>query len=180
MCPSADAPTPVPARPTQGERERIVRALRSSSLDGSLSVDTFERRVARAYAASTRDQLDELLADVPRGRAAGSTVARAAGWLSGVTAGAQSAWREARVPRLRLPREGAELVLGRDPDCDCVLADTTVSRRHARIRRDGETWLLEDLGSLNGTRLNGWRVTEPVELRPGDRVSFGGARYRVS
>jgi pSer/pThr/pTyr-binding forkhead associated (FHA) protein len=61
-----------------------------------------------------------------------------------------------------------------------VLSDTTVSRRHARITRHGEAWVLEDLGSLNGTRLNGWRVSEAVELRPGDRVSFGTARYRVS
>jgi hypothetical protein len=178
---AADAPTPVPARPTAQERERILRALRDSSLDGSLSPDTFERRVARAYAASTRDQLAELVVDVPRGRHADSTIARAAGWLSGVTAGAQAAWREARTPRLRLPREGGrELVLGRDRDCDCVLPDTTVSRRHARITRHGEAWVLEDLGSLNGTRLNGWRVSGAVELRPGDRVSLGSARYRVS
>jgi FHA domain/Domain of unknown function (DUF1707) len=177
---AADAPTPVPTRPTDRERERVVRALRSSSLDGSLSADTFERRVARAYAASTRDQLDELVIDVPRAVGAESTIARAAGWLSGATAGARVAWREARVPRLKLPRLRGDLVLGRDPGCDCVLSDETVSRRHARIRRRGDAWLLEDLGSMNGTRVNGWRVTEPVELRPGDRVSFGAARFRVS
>ena len=65
------------------------------------------------------------------------------------------------------------------PGRDCVLADPTVSRRHARLRRQGDRWLLADLGSTNGTRLNGWRLAEEVELRAGDRVSFGTARYRV-
>ncbi len=38
-------------------------------------------------------------------------------------------------------------------------------------------WLLTDLGSTNGTRLNGWRVREPVPVRPGDRVSFGAVTF---
>jgi pSer/pThr/pTyr-binding forkhead associated (FHA) protein len=49
-----------------------------------------------------------------------------------------------------------------------------------RVRRDGERWLLRDIGSRNGTRLNGARVTDEVEARPGDQISLGGVRYRLS
>jgi pSer/pThr/pTyr-binding forkhead associated (FHA) protein len=61
-----------------------------------------------------------------------------------------------------------------------VLADETVSRRHALLRRAGDSWLLVDLNSTNGTRLNGWRLVEEIEVRAGDRVSFGSARYRLT
>jgi pSer/pThr/pTyr-binding forkhead associated (FHA) protein len=65
------------------------------------------------------------------------------------------------------------LTIGRDVACDLVLLDMTVSRSHADLRRASDGWLLSDSGSTNGTRLNGWRVTEPVPLRAGDEVSFG-------
>lgn len=73
--------------------------------------------------------------------------------------------------RLALPTHGAA-VLGRDPVCDLVIADSTVSRRHARLHWDrGELWL-EDLGSLGGTFVNDQRLTEPQRLRSGDRISL--------
>jgi len=75
-------------------------------------------------------------------------------------------------------RVGLALV-GRAPSCDCVVPEECVSRRHAQIWREGERWYLRELGSRNGTRVNGTRVIERVELRPGDRVSLGGATYRV-
>jgi len=71
-------------------------------------------------------------------------------------------------------------MLGRAPECDCVLSEPSVSRRHAELRRAGEHWLLRDLGSRNGTCVNGVRVLEEIEVGPGDRVSFGGARYRLA
>jgi pSer/pThr/pTyr-binding forkhead associated (FHA) protein len=74
----------------------------------------------------------------------------------------------------------ADVLLGRSPDCDCLISDPSVSRRHARIRYDGERWLVADLGSLNGTRLNGWRIAEETEVRPGDRLSLGPARFRLT
>ena len=49
----------------------------------------------------------------------------------------------------------------------------TVSRTHAGLRLEAGGWLLSDAGSTNGTRLNGWRVTGPVPVRDGDRVTFG-------
>ncbi len=54
-----------------------------------------------------------------------------------------------------------------------------MSRRHAQLWRAGERWFLRDLGSRNGTRVNGMRVLEDVEVRPGDRLSLGGATYRL-
>jgi pSer/pThr/pTyr-binding forkhead associated (FHA) protein len=84
------------------------------------------------------------------------------------------------VPSLALPStDGARLTVGRSPSCDCVLPEDCVSRCHAELRRDGERWFLRDLGSSNGTRVNGVRVIEAVEVRPGDRLSLGGAAYRL-
>lgn len=67
----------------------------------------------------------------------------------------------------------APVTIGRLPECDIVLADGNVSRRHAEIRRQGQSWVLADLGSTNGTRLNGFPLTAPSELRSGDSISVG-------
>ncbi len=65
-----------------------------------------------------------------------------------------------------------ELLLGRDLGCDVVLANPTVSRRHARLRyRDGG-WVVQDLRSTNGTRVNDKRVVR-CRLRPGDLLLVG-------
>jgi pSer/pThr/pTyr-binding forkhead associated (FHA) protein len=61
-----------------------------------------------------------------------------------------------------------------------TLADETVSRWHASLERVASGWLLDDLGSTNGTRLNGWRVTGPVLVQPGDMVTFGAATYLLA
>jgi hypothetical protein len=71
-----------------------------------------------------------------------------------------------------------ELVLGRHRGCDVVLNEATVSRWHARlIFRDG-AWILHDLGSTNGTAVNGLRVAR-CEVRPGDRLLIGGQLLEV-
>jgi pSer/pThr/pTyr-binding forkhead associated (FHA) protein len=72
------------------------------------------------------------------------------------------------------------MLVGRAPNCDCVVPDDCVSRKHVQLWRDGERWFLRDLGSQNGTRVNGIRVIETTEVRAGDRVSLGGATYRLS
>lgn len=74
--------------------------------------------------------------------------------------------------------EPHELVIGRSSQCDIVVTDPTVSRRHARlILRDGK-WILQDLASTNGSHLNGRRVGR-CELRPGDELYLGEARLTV-
>jgi pSer/pThr/pTyr-binding forkhead associated (FHA) protein len=80
---------------------------------------------------------------------------------------------------LALPATDGPVTLGRSRDCDCVLAEPSVSRRHAELRRAGEHWRLRDLGSRNGTRVNGVRLLDEAEVCPGDRVSFGDARFRL-
>ena len=57
---------------------------------------------------------------------------------------------------------------------------TRCPRRHALLLRQSEHWTVEDLGSRNGTRLNGWPVLMPTEVREGDVLSFGGASFRVA
>jgi hypothetical protein len=177
---TADAPTPIPGRASDADRRKIARLLQEHSTEGRLSRDTFAMRVERALTARSRAELDDLVADVrdpgPLRRAAIAAV----GWVSRLTADIESAWRAGRTPVLALPdHPTGPVTIGRAPNCDCHLVEPSVSRRHAQLRRVDETWLLRDLGSSNGTRLNGLRVTEEIEVRPGDQLSLGGVRYRL-
>ncbi|NLZ26832.1 MAG: FHA domain-containing protein [Chloroflexi bacterium] len=63
------------------------------------------------------------------------------------------------------------LVIGRDASCDVVIPDRQVSRRHARITKSGAIVMLEDLGSKNGTYLNGQPLTEPRQLVEADEIT---------
>jgi hypothetical protein len=69
--------------------------------------------------------------------------------------------------------EGRELVVGRAHGCGLRLDDRNVSRRHCRLLRSGGALLVEDLGSSNGTRVNGQRLTARHRLREGDVVEVG-------
>jgi hypothetical protein len=73
--------------------------------------------------------------------------------------------------RLPVPARGA--TIGRSRECDVVLEDAGISRRHAEIRPDDGTWTLTDLGSTNGVRLNGRAVRGTQPLNAGDRVELG-------
>ena len=78
--------------------------------------------------------------------------------------------------RLLLPGGGG--TIGRSRDCDVVLADTGISRRHAQIRPGGAGWEIEDLGSTNGVLVNGVAVTGRQLLRSGDVIEFGSTEAR--
>lgn len=67
------------------------------------------------------------------------------------------------------------LTIGRLPDCDITIEDPNVSRKHAEIRPAGDSFVVVDLGSTNGTRVNGVRVDQR-ELQDGDELSFGSIR----
>ncbi|MEA3374897.1 MAG: FHA domain-containing protein [Chloroflexota bacterium] len=73
------------------------------------------------------------------------------------------------------PLHGDSLVLGRDPRNDIVISHPQVSRRHARITREGDTWVIEDLDSTNGTFVNGRPVIAPRALTRGDTVELSEA-----
>jgi hypothetical protein len=75
------------------------------------------------------------------------------------------------------PGRGGRFTIGRTRDCDLCLTDLSVSRLHAELVRSGDGWLLNALGSHNGTRLNGWLVRETVPVRGGDLVEFGSVRF---
>jgi hypothetical protein len=98
--------------------------------------------------------------------------------------------RSARRGRAMLLAEGKRYAvgaggatIGRSRECDIVLADTNVSRRHAELRPLGDGWTVTDLGSTNGVRVNGRdvRAHEPHPLQTGDRVEVGtvDARFEV-
>ena len=67
---------------------------------------------------------------------------------------------------------GSRVVLGRSRECDIVVADANVSRRHAEMRREGDRWSVVDLGSTNGIKVNGRRADQAV-LNDGDQVTIG-------
>jgi pSer/pThr/pTyr-binding forkhead associated (FHA) protein len=72
----------------------------------------------------------------------------------------------------------APLLVGRHPSCDARLGSLRVSRRHCCLARDDGEVVVRDLGSTNGTWINGLRV-DSGRLRPGDELAIGGARYLV-
>ena len=81
--------------------------------------------------------------------------------------------RKQPIP-LQFPRGGGDqFSIGRDASCDLAISDMTVSRLHAQLERTADGWLLCDLESTNGTRVNGWRVRGKTPVRAGDLVSFG-------
>lgn len=72
-----------------------------------------------------------------------------------------------------------EYVIGRRSDCQIFVPDMRVSRQHARLWKDGEGWTLEDLGSNNGTFINGVRLQSATPLRHDDEILIANNRIRV-
>ena len=66
-----------------------------------------------------------------------------------------------------------EIIIGRADRCHIVLNDTYVSQIHARVFSKNEIYMVEDMGSTNGTYINRNRVTSPTELLKGDRLKIG-------
>lgn len=75
--------------------------------------------------------------------------------------------------------QGATIVVGRSPDCDLVIADPYLSRHHARLVCHDGDWFIEDLGSYNGTRVNGERIFGAHPLKPRDVVTLSGTSLEV-
>ena len=67
--------------------------------------------------------------------------------------------------------------IGRAVECDIVIVSKSVSRQHTRIRRDGRRWFVDDLGSTNGTWLNGERLTGSLPLLDGDSLKVGDVTF---
>jgi DNA-binding response OmpR family regulator len=80
--------------------------------------------------------------------------------------------REGQGVGTRWMIDRSDMIIGREEDCDIVLPSRQVSRNHARIRRSGGRHILEDLGSKNGTFVNGRELTEPYPLQDGDEIQI--------
>jgi DNA-binding SARP family transcriptional activator len=78
----------------------------------------------------------------------------------------------------RIVLAGSPVVLGRQADCDLVLQDDQASRRHAQVEPGPHGFVLVDLGSTNGTLLNGQPIAGPASLEPGDRILVGDTVVR--
>jgi hypothetical protein len=71
------------------------------------------------------------------------------------------------------PLEAPEIIIGRDASNGVAINDAEVSRKHAKLSLHGSAYVIQDLGSTNGTFINGQRITGTQVLNPGDTVSFG-------
>ncbi|RCG32229.1 FHA domain-containing protein [Sphaerisporangium album] len=170
-----------PVRASDGDRERAISDLRDNAVEGKISHDTFLGRVDQALRARSRVELTDLVSDLPPRGKWRRRLTDAVASFSELTTRVENAWRRPRLPRLALPVDSrVRYVVGRGSECDLILTDLTVSRVHAELRRESEDWLLVDLGSLNGTRLNGWRLVGPARVRTGDEISFGECAFVVS
>jgi hypothetical protein len=115
------------------------------------------------------------------GRSVGDRLIRRVGDVSEFLRKLRWSWRTPRLPSLCLPADINRVqTIGRSPDCDLVISDPSVSRRHAQLRPRPQGWELLDLGSTNGTRLNGWRLGVAQAVRAGDVVSFGAISLAVA
>ncbi|MDH6576589.1 DUF1707 and FHA domain-containing protein [Kitasatospora sp. MAP5-34] len=169
------------ARPSEAERERALGTLRDNLGSGRLSQDTFMGRIELVLTARSRAELDAALFDLPADRRVSRLLLRTVGQLSAFTARLRNTWRTEQLPGLILPAPGTRPVrIGRLQGSDLRLGDSSVSRTHAELRHDTDGWILHDLGSSNGTHVNGLRVIGAVRVHPGDQVTFGILNFRLA
>ena len=157
-------------------RHRLARALNAAYAEGLLSERTLTHRLDALFAGLLIDPA-QLVGDLTR-RGSRRPVRQMLPFgltslLHRLRAGT-GAGPDGPGIMLALDWTGGceELLIGRHPSSDVVVTDDTVSRRHARlIFRDG-SWIVQDLDSTNGTRLNGQPVGR-CRLRPGDQLALG-------
>ena len=75
---------------------------------------------------------------------------------------------------------GADIIIGRAPDCSIVLTDDYISSKHTRLRQVDGTWFVEDLQSTNGTWINRGRISAAVALAPDMVISVGRTKIKVT
>lgn len=85
----------------------------------------------------------------------------------------QFVMRSGPTPGATFSLDGDQLLIGRDSSSGVAINDAEVSRKHARLTFQGGKFVIEDLGSTNGTFVNGQRLVSPVVLKSGDVVSLG-------
>ncbi|MFD8804478.1 FHA domain-containing protein [Streptomyces sp. NPDC059597] len=170
------------ARISDAERDKALRVLREGAALGRMSHDTFLQRMELVLAARSHAELAAVTADLPGGNGFARALFGTVEAVSGFTVRLRRAWQAERLPKLLLPHpgHGHPLRIGRDPANGLRLNHDTVSRVHAELRHQGGLWVLRDLGSTNGTTVNGQRVLGATVVRDGDQVGFGKVMYRLS
>lgn len=152
-------------RVSDRDRARAAAQLRRAAADGYLTADTLERRLAAASRSKRRSDLAEVMNDLP------SHFWRFRLWppvRSTVSAPPLS------TPAVLTPppdMSRGPFVIGRGRSSDLWIDDPAVSEHHADLTLSDEGWLLRDVGSRNGTRVNGWRIDQ-APLVDGDFVQF--------
>ncbi|CAL9616820.1 MULTISPECIES: FHA domain-containing protein [unclassified Streptomyces] len=171
-----------PARLSDAERDKALSVLRDGVAMGRLSHDTFVRRMELALAARRLEELAALTADLRTESRLSRLVFGTVEAVSGFGVRLGRAWRAERLPKLLLPHPGAgpALRIGRDPASGLRLSHETVSRVHAELTLQGGMWVLRDLGSTNGTTVNGRRVIGAAVVREGDQIGFGQMTFRLA
>lgn len=176
----SDRPVHLP-RLSDAERDRVLTVLREGVAAGKLSQDTFLRRMDLVLSARRADELKPLTADLESEGRLSRRLFGAVGKVSAFSLRLRTAWQVERLPKLLLPQPGPfPLSIGRDPGNGLRLAHDTVSRRHAVLTCEHGLWVLRDLGSTNGTTVNGRRVTTTTVVAEGDQVSFGRMSFRIA
>ncbi|GAB6110034.1 FHA domain-containing protein [Fusibacter bizertensis] len=102
-----------------------------------------------------------------------------------------SVWEEAKVknPHLKLlssiektsekavteifPLKNAQITIGRSLDCEIAISDPHISSQHVQLNKTNQSYTLQDLGSANGTYVNGQKISSPVYLKEGDEILLG-------
>ncbi|MFD7645040.1 FHA domain-containing protein [Kitasatospora sp. NPDC059795] len=169
------------ARPSQGERDSALEVLRDGVGSGRLSHDTFVRRMELVLTARSRAELAEVIGDLRTYGPVSRLLLRTVAKVSALNVRLRQTWHAEQLTRLRLPDPGVgRLLIGRMTGAGLRLGDATVSRRHAELRFEGDTWVLYDLGSSNGTFVNDRRVAGGTAVRPGDRLRFGRLAFHLS
>jgi hypothetical protein len=163
-------------------RHRLAGILKAAFASGLLSEQTLTHRLGVLFDQRLVDP-DGVVGDLTL-----RTQIQRGGWRPLASTVAESSRRVIRA-HLRRPAAplilgldwtsgGEELIIGRDVECDVLLADHSVSRRHARlVCRDG-AWIVQDLESTNGTFVNRTQVGR-CQLRPGDHLHLGNQLLEI-
>ena len=167
--------------PPESVRQRLAGTLNAAYAEGVLSQSTLVHRLELLFAAPLVDPA-RLVGDLPArtsDRAPTTVITRIKATFRKLR-GYFSGDDDSRSVLLALDWQGGreELLIGRNPTCDVVLSGAAVSRHHARLKfRDG-AWVIQDLGSTNGTIVNGIEVGR-CRLWPGDRLMIGDEHLLV-
>jgi FHA domain/Domain of unknown function (DUF1707) len=161
----------LPLRPTEQDRTRAIGQLKKGYVNGRLSTETFEERIAVAQSTRSWATLRGLLEDVSPAWRAASTLLPA-----------RRTPRDEIVPQVTLLLSrwtDGPVVVGRAHGCELVFGGPAVSRRHAAFERVGGGWHIQDLRSRNGTFVDDVQV-ERAPVGPGSRVRLGDSFLEIA